>query len=343
MQWTVAIGVDTHRDVHVAVACDPLGAQLDVLELETTPAGYKRLWEWACALGRPAFALEGAGSYGAGLACFLVALGAELYECERPSRRQRRRGKSDLIDAALAARRLCAGQGLAQPRGGGRREQLRVLLLERRSAKRARTSALNQLHALVVTAPAPLRARLEPLAGERLAERAARLRVQGEHRTLIGVMRRLGRRVGALSRELAELEAELRALLSGCAEDLLAECGVGPVCAAQLLVSSGDPARMHSEASFAALGGTSPVEASSGRQQRHRLNRGGDRQLNSALHVIALNRTRHHPETAAYYARLLATGKSKREALRCVKRALARYFYARLRRLTLPEEATATA
>src|SRR6476661_354495 len=118
---------------------------------------------------------------------------------------------------------------------------------------------------------------------------------------------------------------------SELAPTLLEECGVGPVCGAQLLVSSGDPGRMRSEAAFAALAGTSPVDASSGKQRRHRLNRGGDRQLNWALHVVALQRVRHHPETSAYYERLLATGKTTREARRCVKRALARRFYRLLR------------
>ncbi len=137
-------------------------------------------------------------------------------------------------------------------------------------------------------------------------------------------------RIGALEAELAQLDSELEAIVGGLVPELLAECGVGPVCAAQLVVSSGDPTRMRSEASFPALAGTSPIDASSGRQQRHRLNRGGDRQLNRALHVIALNRIRYHPETAAYHGRLLAAGKTKGEARRCIKRQLARYFYRRL-------------
>ena len=145
------------------------------------------------------------------------------------------------------------------------------------------------------------------------------------------VLRRLGQRAERLTRELAEVERALAELVAEMAPDLLAECGVGPVCGAQLLVSSGDPSRMRSEASFAALAGTSPVDASSGKQRRHRLNRGGDRQLNWALHVIALQRIRHHAETSAYYQRLLAAGKTTREARRCVKRALARHFYHRLR------------
>jgi transposase len=338
MTWTVAIGVDTHKDTHVAVACDALGRQLDAIELDASVGGYVRLWEWATELGRPAFALEGAGSYGAGLAHFLIEAGVLVYECERPSRRDRRRGKNDWIDAALAARRLCTGEGLARLRGGGRREELRILLLERRSARRARTAALNQLHALVLAAPPSVRARLQELDAKALVERVRRLRLSDEQRTLACVLRRLGGRIRALSAELDELDRELVTLVEQAAPELLKECGVGAVCAAQLIVSSGEPGRMRSEASSAALAGTSPVEASSGRQQRHRLNRGGDRQLNHALHMIALNRLRYDSRTSAYYQRLLADGKSRREALRCVKRTLARYFYRHLQTIASFEE-----
>lgn len=331
MEWTVAIGVDTHKEVHVAVALDARGAQLDSREIPTTPAGYRCLLSWAQELGMPAFAVEGTGSYGAGLVRFLERAGVSVSECERPRRHERRRGKSDLMDAALAARRFLAGEGLSLPRGGGRREDLRLLLLERRSAMQARTAALNQLGAVLVTAPDDVRERLGGLSGERLAHAAARLRSRPDVRN--GVLRRLGQRVERLSKEVAEAERALAELLAALAPALLAECGVGPVCGAQLLVSSGDPGRMRSEASFAALAGTSPVEASSGVQRRHRLNRGGDRQLNWALHVVALQRIRHHPETSAYYQRLLAAGKSTREARRCVKRVLARHFYHRLREM----------
>jgi transposase len=332
MHWTVAIGVDTHKEMHVAVALDAFGRQLDSQEIPTTEAGYRRLLTWARELGVPAFAIEGTGSYGAGLVRFLTRAEVAVYECERPRRQERRRGKNDLVDAALAARRLVANEGLSLPRGGGRREDLRLLLLERRGAMQARNAALNQLSALVVTAPEDVRERLGTFSGERLAQAAARLRPRAE--VINGVLRRLGKRVERLSEEIAVAERALAALLAELAPELLKECGVGPVCAAQLLVSSGHPGRMRSEASFAALAGTSPVDASSGKQRRHRLNRGGDRQLNWALHVVALQRVRHHPETSAYYERLLGAGKTTKEARRCVKRALARYFYRRLCQIT---------
>lgn len=171
MQWTVAIGVDTHKEIHVAVALDALGAQLDSREIPTTRSGYQRLLSWAQELGVPAFAVEGTGSYGAGLVRFLEGAGVSVYECERPRRQERRRGKSDLLDAALAARKLLAGERLSLPRGGGRREDLRLLLLERRSAMQARTAALNQLSAVLVTAPEQVRERLGGLSGGRNSPR----------------------------------------------------------------------------------------------------------------------------------------------------------------------------
>lgn len=329
MEWTVAIGVDTHKHTHTAVALDRVGTQVGSCEIEATSAGYLELVGFAPALGEPAFALEGAGSYGAGLARLLLAVGLPVYEVERPRRSERRRGKSDLIDAARAASRLLAGQGLSALRGGGQaREDLRLLLVERRSAVRAVGAAQNQLHALLLTAPSDLRERLSGLAGEALVRRCLRLRVRQEsERVLVSVVRRIADRAQTLSRELAELERELARIVSALAPELLAESGVGPICAAQLVVSGGDANRMRSESSFAALAGTSPVEASSGPVRRHRLNRGGDRQLNWALHVIARSRIRFHPQTRAYYQRLLTSGKSAREALRCVKRTLARHFY----------------
>ena len=204
-----------------------------------------------------------------------------------------------------------------------------MLQLERRSARAACTAALNQLHALVVTAEPALRSRLEGLRGERLAAQAARLRSPTDT-VAVSALRRIARRALALQGEIAEIDQQLERIVRELAAPLLEQRGVGPVLASQLIVSSGDPRRMRSEAAFAALAGTSPVDASSGKQQRHRLNRGGDRQLNKTLHLIALNRSRSHPTSRAYYQRLLNDGKTKREALRCLKRALARHFYRQL-------------
>jgi transposase len=242
MAWTVAIGVDTHKDAHVAVALDVVGVELDHCVVEATLAGYRRLLSWAALLGEPAFAVEGCGSYGAGLARFLETAEHLVWECERPRRGDRKRGKNDLIDAALAARRLLSGSGLSSSRGGGQREHLRVLLVERRGAIQARTAAINQLHALIVTAPDALRERLSGLSQPRLVTTAARLQVSADG---VGeVLRRIAKRAQSLSQEIVEIERSLQRLVAELAPHLLTECGVGVVCAAQLLVSSGNATRM---------------------------------------------------------------------------------------------------
>jgi transposase len=277
-------------------------------------------------LGRARVRVEGTGCYGAGLARLLAAAGWPVFEVERPERQQRRRGKSDALDAERAARRLLAGERLALLRGQGPRETLRLLLLERRSAASARTSAINQLHGLLVTAPEPLRERLADLHADSLVGACLRLRPRQQHAHAT-IARRLAGRAQQLADELALIDQQLTTIINQLAPELLAQYGVGPFCAAQLLVSAGDPRRLKNEAAFARLAGTSPLPASSGQTQRHRLNRGGDRQLNYALHLIALQRVRFHDETRAYYQRLQNDGKSKREALRCIKRALSRRLY----------------
>ena len=321
MEWTVAVGVDPHRDVHVAVALDRLGRRLGALALSVDERGFANLVRFARALGEPAFAIEGTGAYGASLARMLVVAGFAVYEFERPERRQRG-AKSDLIDAENAARRLLSGRPLPLPRSGAEREQLRLLLAERRSAQRARVQALSQLKAAVVTLDPPLRERLSRLAPTSFG-RQRWLRRLPE----LAPLARLARRIRQLELELQEIDAELAQLTDALCPQLRAEAGIGPVCSAQLLVSVADPRRLRSEASFAALAGVSPIEASSGPIKRHRLNRGGDRQLNWALHIAALNRIRYHPETHRYYQRLLAKGKTKKEAIRIVKRVLARRLY----------------
>ena len=323
MEWTVAIGVDTHRDRHVAVALDPFGRRLGSLAFSVDERGFDALKRFATSLGEPAFVVEGTGSYGASLARALLGAGFAVFEGERP---KRRRGgeKNDLIDAEQAGRRLLAGEPLPLPRSGREREHLRLLLLERRSARHARQQALNQLKAALVTLDPTLRERLEASRPGALA------RSELLERQELAPLRRLANRIVLLERELAEIDRELRTRTSALAPRLLREPGIGPLCAAQLLVSTADPHRIRKESAFAALAGVSPIEASSGRIRRHRLNRSGDRQLNWALHMSALNRIRYHAETRAYYQRQLDRGKSEREATRIVKRALARRLYGAL-------------
>jgi transposase len=326
MEWTVAIGVDTHARAHVAVALDRLGRVLGSLEFAVDEPGFARLSRFARSFGEPAFAVEGTGSYGASLTRALLAEGWAVYECDRPERRSRK-DKNDLLDAEAAARRLLTGKQLPLPRGGAERGQLRLLLAERRSAQHSRLQALNQLKAAIVTLDPPLRAKLSRLAPATLNRHAFVRRTAP-----LAPLRRLSKRIQQLERELADVDAELAALTRLLCPQLLAEDGVGPLCTAQVLVSAADPTRLKSEASFAALAGVSPIEASSGPIKRHRLNRGGDRQLNWALHMSALNRIRYHEETRTYYQRLLNNGKTKKEAIRIVKRVLARRLYRTLMR-----------
>lgn len=320
MQWTVAIGVDTHRDRHLAVAVDRLGRRLGSLEFAVDEPGFAEVVQFACSFGEPAFAIEGTGSYGASLARALLSNGFSVFEVERP-RRRRRSEKNDLIDGELAARRLLTEQRLPLPRTGRDRERLRLLLLERRSAQHARQQAVNQLKAAIVTLDPPLRTRLQRQKPTSLA-RSALLRRQPH-----APLQRLAKRIVQLDAELVEIDCELQTLTRTLCPQLLAEPGVGPLCTAQILVSTADPTRIHSEPAFAALAGVSPIEASTGQTKRHRLNRSGDRQLNWALHMTALNRIRYHPETRAYYQRQLDRGKTRRESIRIVKRALARRLY----------------
>lgn len=330
----IVIGVDTHRDSHVAVALDALGGRLGERTVRTTRAGYLELERWAGSLGPvAAFGLEGTGSYGMGLARHLRGSGQRVVEVDRPDRQARRRlGKSDPIDAESAARAVLAGTATTRPKtSDGEVEMLRMLQLTKRSALKARSAALLQLRALLVTAPAGLREDIGTPSPAALLARCAALRPGPLDRPLAVArhsLRLLARRVLALGAEIAATELALRDIVASRAPALLAGYGIGPDCAATLLVAAGDNAdRIGSEAAFAALCGVNPVSASSGRTTRHRLNRGGDRQANAALYRIVIVRLRHHAPTGAYMARRIAEGHTKREVIRCLKRYVAREVY----------------
>jgi transposase len=337
----VTVGVDTHRDVHVAVALDQLGRRLGALEVPTTGAGYDALVDWAQSLGDlEAFGVEGTGCYGAGLARHLRAEGLLVFEVIRPNRQTRRRkGKSDPTDAEAAARAVLSGEAAGAPKAGNDVvEMIRVLRVARTTAMKARTQAMNALRALVVTAPLELRDRLRDLPGARLAKAASRLRPGPERTTLSATkaaLRQLACRHQALTAELEDLDGRLDALTAAAAPRLIATFGVGTDTAGALLVAAGDnPERLHSEAAFSMLCGSSPVEASSGKTVRHRLNRGGDRQANAALFRIVLVRMRWHQPTRDYVERRTKEGKSKLEIMRCLKRYVAREIYVLLKDVT---------
>jgi transposase len=306
-------------------------------------AGYQRLLAFARAQvpGRRCWAVEGAGSYGAGLAAFLQAHSERVVEVGRPKRPPRRTGaKSDALDAVRAAREVLAHDHPLAPRRRGDREALRVLLATRHSACVAKVSAINQLKALIVGAPEELRAELRGLATKRQITRCARLRDRParsqEHRMTVRELRSTAQRIRLLAAEAAGLRAELERLVAAVAPWLLELPGVGPISAAQILVSWSHAGRLRSEAAFAALAGVNPIPACSGQVTRHRLNRSGDRQLNRALHTVVVARLRDDPQTRAYAARRRGEGKSVREIRRCLKRAVARQLFKLLEWLDRP-------
>jgi transposase len=335
----VVLGVDTHLDAHAAVALAHHGRRLGALSLPTTEKGYEELLLWAKGFGPVrCVGVEGTSSYGAGVARHLTSRGIEVLEVERPKRHQRstsrrNRGKSDHADAEAAARAVLAGEAAGVPKSAdGCVEMIRVLRAARRAAVKARTQAANQLKNLVVTAPEGLRRRLRGLSTKALVATAVRLRpgesLGNPEEATRFALRSVARRYRSLSEEITELDVQLGRLVAGVAPALVALPGVGTDHAATLLVTAGDnPERLRSEATFASLCGVSPVEASSGKVVRHRLNRGGNRDANRALHSICVVRLGWDRRTQAYVARRTAEGKSKREIMRCLKRYVAREIY----------------
>ena len=331
--------MDTHADLHVAAALDSVGGLLGVQEFPATAAGYAELLGWLRSLGNLALAgVEGTGSYGAGLARYLAAAGVRVVEVDRPDRQDRhRQGKSDPLDAVSAARAAQSGRASGAPRGrDGAVEAIRALMVAKRSARQERTQAVNQARALIVTGPEELRARFARRSPAQLIEAIAALRprpgdVPG-YATRVA-LRELGRRAQFLDAQLDRLDELIGPLVTARAPGLLALHGVGPDTAAMLLVAAGDhPERLRSESSWAHLCGVAPIPASSGKTAgRYRLNRGGDRQANSALWRIVIVRMNSHPATRAYADRRSEEGLSKKEIIRCLKRYVAREVYRQLR------------
>jgi len=329
------IGVDTHRDQHtLAVVAAPTGAVVAQTVIRATGRGYAQALRFAerHAGGVRAWAIEGAGHYGAGLARYLAERGEAVLEIGRHTRVERRlRGKDDPLDAIRTARAGLAAETPTLPRAGEHQEALRVLLLARRSAVDVRRVALVQLRSVIVTAPEQLRDELRRLPLTQLIRRCSHFR-RSHSRTadelaVVLALRTLARRIEAATAEADELEREIRQHVRALAPELLDEPGVGPIVAAQLIVTWSHKDRVRSEAAFARLAGVAPLPASSGQTIRHRLSRGGDRQLNRALHTVILHRRQHDPATRDYIARRVAEGKTTREATRILKRYLARHLY----------------
>ena len=332
-------GVDTHADSHVAAAVDHNGGLLGVESFGADLAGYEDLVGWLAAFGPvERVGVEGTGSWGVGLARFLAAAGVETVEVDRPNRQARRKqGKSDATDAVAAARAALTGEASVTPKArNGPVEQMRVLLVARRSARTQRIQTLNQLRHLVFCAPEPIRSRFKDRYKTGLVTEAAKMRPRKGSDpvafTTNTVIRDLARRITALNAEMKQIDRTLTALLELTAPSLLALYGLGPDTAASLLVTAGDnPERLHTERAWAHLCGVTPIPAGSGKTSgRFRLNRGGDRQANAALYRIVFTRMSSHPETRAYVARRRTEGLGTGEIMRCLKRYVARQVFKHL-------------
>ena len=333
-QLDYVVGVDPHRDSHALAVVHVLSG---AVVLETTVAassdGYAQALKLveAHAAGRRAFAVEGTGSFGAGLTRFLTRRGERVLEVSRLRRERRSGGKTDALDAVRAARGVLAQERPATPRAGGERQALQALVAAREGAVNAKCAALGQLRDLLVTTPEPLRGELRPLTPARLLKRLAATRPDGrrdpELRGTMLALRSIARRVLQVTAEERELAREIETIIRKLAPQLLDQPGVGPHSAAQIVLSWSHRGRITSEAAFARLAGVAPIPASSGQTVRYRLDRSGDRKLNRALHMILVTRKSSHPATIAYIERRLREGKTRREANRCLKRYLARNLY----------------
>jgi transposase len=336
----VIVGVDTHKHLHVAVALDELGGRIEARSFAADRSGYENLIDWASSLGREViFGVEGTGSYGAGLASAIRRRSIGVLEVLRTDRRDRRlRGKSDTIDAENAARAVLNGQANAVPKSAhGTVEMIRLIKVAKDVAVKARTSAMISLKAVLLNAPAELREQLQPLTKMALIRRCAALRpgqVSDTTTAAKHTLRAIAKRWLALDAEIKDHEQILNRLTTELVPNLVAAFGVGADIAAEMLIVAGDnPERVKSEPAFARLCGVAPIPASSGMTTRHRLNRGGHRQANSALYRAVIVRLQYHQPTQAYYLRRTAEGRTKAEIIRCLKRLLAREIWSHLRPL----------
>ena len=334
-------GVDTHKDLHVAAVVNEQDKVLGTRSFAATRQGYRQILQWMRSLGElQRVGVESTGTYGAGLLRHLQAACIDVLEVTAPDKQdRRRRGKDDDRDAQNAAHAAFAGKRTVTPKTrDGMIESLRVLKACRKTAVAARKIALQMIHNTIVCAPEELREVLRELTRMQLIRTLAAWRPDlSDYRNPASAYRialkSLGRRYLELHDEIADLDTMIGAIVNELAPALMACNSIGKESAAQLLLTAGDNSdRIGSEASFAALCGVSPVPASSGKVTRHRLNRGGDRAANSALHIIAIGRLRTDPRTQTYVARRIAEGHSKLEAIRCVKRYIAREVFILIRR-----------
>lgn len=331
----VIIGVDTHKASHIAVAIDVQGARLGHTTIATTRAGYRDLEAWAARFGQiKAFGIEGTGSYGAGLSRELLAKGHTVLDVMRPNRQLRYlHGKSDGLDAESAARSVLNGQATVRAKTQtGSSEMIRHLKIARDSAVKAKSQAMITLKTLIVNAPTELREKLDRIRGPiSLMRHAAALRpgqITSPTASAKLALRAIARRWLVLHDEIRAHDQDLDRMVSEKAPELMRSHGISTMTIAEMLILVGDnPERIKSEAALAKMCGVCPIPASSGKTNRMRLNRGGNRQANAALYRVAIVRMRDDAQTKAYAAKRTAEGKTRREIVRCIKRYLVREIY----------------
>ena len=337
----IVVGVDSHKESHQVAVLDRTGALMGNQGFAVTSAGYRELEAWLATLGTiDRVGMECTGSFAAGLTRYFRERDVEVYEVTTTHRATRaRRGKDDTIDAEMAARKVLSGEARALAKDTtGDIESIRLLKLSRESAVKARTVALLQIRDVLITAPSELREHVESAGGTRhRVNRAGALRPDLERlgerlQAAKFTLRQLSRRVMMLDEEIAGVNTQLNHLVARCAPHLLESCGIGTQHAAQLLITAGQNLdRLHSDSAFARLCGVAPVPVSSGKTNRMRLHRGGDRQANRTLHLIAIARLRIDPRTQIYMERRRTDGLSKSDVVRCLKRFIAREVYKALK------------
>jgi len=327
----IAIGIDSHKGSLAAAAVDELGRVRALTEVTNDPAGHRELLRWRASLaGEVHIGVECSGSFGNAAARMLVAAGEAVYEVpanlsHREARRQNR-GKSDPTDAVAIARVVAREDALPRPRINQRFEDLKLLSDHHDHLKRLRTQLTNRIHKhLMIERPGYDRS-LGSLTTEK-AKKAILMMLRRDVSVRAALIKRNVRELRRLDAEMKELKADIRRAVAATGTSLTAQCGIGSVIAARVLGEVGDVSNLRSKAAFARLTGTAPLPASSGRTLRHRLNRGGNRKLNHALYFIAVTRCRLDDETKRFMARKLSEGKSKKEAIRCLKRHLANVVY----------------
>jgi transposase len=328
------IGVDAHKSSHVAVALDAAGQPLGECPVLNTPAGWAVLADWARGLGEPRqWGIEGAWNYGRGLAQALVAQGETVCEINTrwtagERRRARNRGKSDQRDALAIARYLWReGAGLPVVGGEDTSAVLAVLVAQREAAVAEATRLRNQAHQLLLHLDPTYKTYLPALttpAGVAALEGYQAVGRGALAETRAAVLRLLGRRLRLALQQADELKVQIETCARVAYAPLMRLTGVNALSAGMLAAILGPGRRFRTDAALALYAGVAPLEVSSAGRVRHRLNRGGNRQLNAIVYRIALTQLHVLPQAQAYVARRMSEGKSKAEAIRALKRFLIR-------------------